>query len=325
MYTDSFEQPDTNSSDKKGAKGYPWFFSYLTPARVRSTLVTLLVLGGGGAGYTWYSRNGSDPYPDSMVGIAFAIAGTLCFVLAGVLYTLHRRSRRRAIGKLNAALHWHIAFAIMALALLFMHSFGNFNPRSGTFALYGMIAMVVSGFIGRTLDHFMPRLITQEVQKALTVQGDDRITTLSQKLQDIVVYNAQEVQPFQAQPQQGLPFNTRRNGIQGTSSSTFSNGSTSWDLAYISLEETPQELRRSEQHYRFVPDRKSALAQPGALIPGAQAQIAAIEDVQHALQREQFFRYIIRYWRILHICIALATLGLTLWHIEYAVTLWLPH
>ncbi len=324
MYEDSFEQDNNERSNKNGERGYPWVFSYLTPVRIKTMLVTIFVVVVSGIGYVWYSRNGSDPYPDSTVGLAFAIAGTLCFACAGVLYTLRRRSRKRAIGKLNASLQWHMAFAVMALVLLFMHSFGNFNPRTGTFALYGMIAMVVSGFIGRALDHFIPRLITQEVQKALTVQGDDRIATISRKLQDIVVYNTQEVQPFQAPARQELPFNTLRNGKQGTTS-PLNNGAASWDLAYISLEETPQELSRNEQHYRFVPDRKSALAQPGALIPGAQAQIAAIEDVQQALQREQFFRYIIRYWRILHICIALATLGLTLWHIEYAVTLWLPH
>ena len=324
MYVDSSKQDNNDHSNKKGERGYPWFFSYLTSARIKTMFVTIFVIAVSGTGYVWYSHYGSDPYPDSTVGLAFAIAGTLCFVCAGVLYTLQRRSRKRAIGKLNAALQWHIAFAIMALVLLFLHSFGNFNPRTGTFALYGMIAMVVSGFIGRTLDHFMPRLITQEVQKALTVQGDDRLATISQKLQDIVVYNTQEVQPFQAQGRQELPLNTIRNGKQGTTSA-LNNGAASWDLAYISLEETPQELSRNEQHYRFVPDRKSALAQPGALIPGAQAQIAAIEEVQRALQREQFFRYIIRYWRILHICIALVTLGLTLWHIEYAITLWLPH
>ena len=324
MYIDSYEHDKQEDSNKKGERGYPWFFSYLTPTRIKTMLVTLLALVVSGAGYFWYSRNGSDPYPDSPVGLAFAIGGTLCFACAGLLYTLRRRSRKRAIGALNAALQWHIAFAILALALLFMHSFGNFNPRSGTFALYGMIAMVVSGFIGRTLDHFIPRLIAQEVQKALTVQGDDRIATITRKLQDIVVYNAQEVQPFQSQSQQELPIQPARNGKQGTAS-VFSSGASSWDLAYISLEETPQELSRSEQHYRFVPDRKSALAQPGALMPGAQAQLAAIEDVQKALQREQFLRYIIRYWRILHVCIAFATLGLTLWHIEYAITLWLPH
>jgi len=322
MHIDSFESANCEESSKKQEIGYPWFFSYFTGARVKSILATLAIIGVSGGFYVWYSRNGSDPYPDSVVGLAFATIGTIFFVMAGVLFSLRRRARKRAIGQLNGALHWHMAFAVIAIALLFMHSFGNFNPRTGTYALYSMIAMVISGFIGRALDHFMPRLITQEVQKALTAQGDDRIVTISRKLQDIVVYNTQEVQPFNPQQPQGLPFVKPRTGKQGT---TFQGSSTSWDLAYISLEETPQELSRDEQHYRFVPDRKSALAEPGALIPGAQAQIAALQDVQQALQREQFFRYIIRYWRILHICIAIATLGLTLWHIEYAITLWMPH
>lgn len=320
MYIDSFDQENVEA--KKSATGYPWLFSYLTGARVKSMLVALLIIVASTTFYIWYSRNGSDPYPDSMVGLAFATAGTLFFVLAGVLFSRQRRAKKRAIGKLNGALQWHMAFAVIALVLLFLHSFGNFNPRSGTYALYAMIAMIISGFIGRALDHFMPRLIAQEVQKALTAQGDDRMTTISQKLQDIVVYNTQEVQPFQAE--QGPLFQKPRGGKQGTAN-TFGSNSASWDLAYISLEETPQELSRNEQHYRFVPDKKSALTQPGALIPGAQAQIAALEDVQQALQREQFFRYIIRYWRIVHIGIALVTLGLTLWHLEYAATLWLPH
>ena len=325
MHIDSFDGTEFGDSHKKQERGYPWLFSYFSSARVKSILATLAIIGVCGGFYVWYSRNGSDPTPDSVVGLAFAILGTLFAIMAGVLFSLRKRSRKRATGQLNGALQWHIAFAVIALALLFMHSFGNFNPRTGTYALYGMIAMIISGFIGRALDHFMPRLITREVQKALTVQGDDRITTISRKLQDIVVYNTQEVQPFNAQKPQGLPFvKPARPGKQGTTS-TFTGGATSWDLAYISLEETPQELSRDEQHYRFVPDRKSALAEPGALLPGAQAQMAELQDVQQALQREQFFRYIIRYWRILHICIALTTLGLTLWHIEYALTLWLPH
>ncbi len=314
MYTDSFDHP-TNA----GEKGYPWFFSYVTNARMLSVLVVLFVIGASGGLYIWYSHNGSDPYPDSIPGLAYAVAGTAFLVLAGVVYTFRRRSRKRGIGQLNASLQWHIGFGVMGLALLFMHSFGNFNPRSGTFALYGMIAVVVSGFVGRALDHFMPRLIAREVQKALTAQGEDRIVTISQKLQDIVVHNTEEVRAFDT--------NTpRRDRVPQLAASTLSGQPvlTSWDLAYISLEETPQELRRQEQQYRFVPDKKSALSRPGALMPGAQVHISALEDVQQALQREQFYRYAILYWRVLHIGLALVTVGLTIWHLEYAAQLLLP-
>jgi hypothetical protein len=99
---------------------------------------------------------------------------------------------------------------------------------------------------------------------------------------------------------------------------------TSWDLAYISLEETPQEMSRNTAQYRFVPDKKSALTRPGALMPGAQEQISALQNAQRALQREQFYRYVIRYWRVFHIGLVLLTIGLTLWHIEYALQLLIP-
>lgn len=227
----------------------------------------------------------------------------------------------------------------MALVLLFLHSFGNFNPRTGTYALYAMVALAISGFIGRWLDHIMPRLITEEARKALTAQGDDRIERISQRLRSIVSHNTrEEVRGFQPDgPGHSMP------GIPGLTRTPFANAGsrsakgtvkpndkggpvlqTSWDLAYISLEETPQELKRDSAQYRFVPDRKSALANPVALIPGAQEHIVALEDVKKALKREEFFRYIIRYWRAFHISLAVLTIALTLWHLEFAATLLLP-
>src|SRR5579863_3796798 len=149
-----------------GEKGYPRLFLHITSSWAWSMLTILLVLSFGGIFYFWYSHYGSDPTPDSIVGLSLALAGTTFLVLAGISYSLRRRSRRRAMGKLHAALNWHICFAVLALALLFMHSFGNFNLRTGTYALFGMIALVVSGMVGRTLDHIMPRLIAQEVRKA---------------------------------------------------------------------------------------------------------------------------------------------------------------
>jgi len=244
---------------------------------------------------------------------------------------------------LNAFLNWHVAFGVMALVLLFLHSFGNFNPRTGTYALYGMIALAISGFIGRGLDRIMPRLITEEARKALTAQGDDRIENISQRLRSIVSHNTrEEVRGFQPEGSdlsmpgisglRGTPFaNGDSNGSSRSAMRGAKNDSkggpilqTSWDLAYISLEETPQELSRDSAQYRFVPDRQSALARPGALIPGAQEHITALADVQKALKREEFYRYIIRYWRVFHISLAVLTIALTLWHLEFAATLLLP-
>ncbi len=325
---------------REGEKGYSWLFFYPGRSWVGRLLVTLLILGASGAFYLWYSRSNSDASPDSLVGYGYAIAGTVFLVLALVLYTLRRRSRKQTAGKLNAALNWHVFFAIIGLVLLLMHSFGNFNPRTGTYALYGMIALTVSGFIGRFLDRLVPRLIAGEVRKALTAQGEDRIETISQNLQAIVIHNTQEIHgyspgnragvpqgnngnthsspstslvPLQGMMQQSMPFDANRSAIK-----------TPWDLAYISLEATPQELSHENGQYRFIPDKKSSLTRPGALMPGAEEQIAALRDVQQALQREQFYRYVIRYWRLFHIALALLTVGLTIWHLVYAAQLLIP-
>jgi hypothetical protein len=206
-----------------------------------------------------------------------------------------------------------------------------------------LIALVISGFVGRLLDRVMPLLIAQEVNKALTATGEDRIEALSQKLQAIVRHNAEEVRGF-ATPKkdavQNVPTDKPPSTRQRTTTSLVPRQSsspknlpfsitghalhTSWDLAYISLEETPQELSRNSQQYRFVPDKKSALARPEALMPGAQEHISALKSMQQAMQRELFYRYVIRYWRVFHVSLALLTVGLVLWHIVYALQLLLP-
>lgn len=153
-----------------GEKGYPLLFFYITKIWLLGMLVTLIVVAATGGFYFWYSQFGNDIAPDSTIGLIFASAGTLCFILSAILYMRHRRSHRRKTGQLNSSLHWHIFLAIMSLVLLLMHSFGNFNARTGTYALYGLVALVVSGFVGRLMDRIMSRLLAAEVAKTITMQ-----------------------------------------------------------------------------------------------------------------------------------------------------------
>ena len=157
-------------------------------------LVIFLGVAVGVVFFVWYIQHSNDVSPDSIAGYTYAIIGTLFLLLAAVLYSLKRRShKKRTVGQLHKTLNWHICFGVLALVFLFLHSFGNFNPRTGTYALYGMIALALSGVIGRFLDRLVPRLITGEVHKALNVMGEDRIETISQKLQAIVVHNTQDL------------------------------------------------------------------------------------------------------------------------------------
>lgn len=308
-----------------GESGYPWLFFYARRSWVTGLIVTLFVIGLSGAFYLWYSQSGNNTTPYGIAGLSYATAGTIFLILALVLYSLRRRRRKRAIGKLHASLNWHLFFAITGLILLLMHSFGNFNPVSGTYAFYGMIALTLSGLVGRVLDRLMPRIITSEVSKVLTVQGEDRITTISQKLQAIVVHNTQEeLGGFPVDMNGALPMPVQGSRPNSASLDIINKLSTPWDLAYISLEPTQEELDRDAPHYRFVPDKKSALTRPGAVMPGAQEQISALQDVQSAMQREQFYRCVIRYWRVLHLLLALLTVGLVIWHLIFAAHILFP-
>ena len=208
---------------------------------VTGLISTVLIVGTGGFFYAWYYQFSNDIAPDSVAGYVYAIAGTSCTLLATVLYTIHRRSRKRLMGQLNAALNWHIFLAIMGIAFIFMHSFGNFNAKTGTYALYSLIALIISGFVGRALDRIMPWLIAREVDKILTAEGEDRVESISRNLQ------------FQAE---------------------------TW---YHHPRQLMVEIRKVEQ----------------------------------VLQREQFYRYVIHYWRILHVGLALLTVGLITWHLVY--------
>lgn len=316
----------------KGATGYHLFFFSGGRTRITRLFVTLLGIALGSIFIVWYTRHSNDSSPDSIAGFGLAIVGTIFLILAALLYTLRSRShKKRAVGQLNASLEWHICFAVLGLFFLFLHSFGNFNPRSGTYALYGMIALAISGFIGRFLDRLMPRLIAGEVHKALTAQGEDRIETISQKLQAIVVHNTQDLRGFipgrdGQSPRSAASLAPLSGPVPGGLPLEYKSQSlhTPWDLAYISLEATPQELSRDASQYRFVPDKKSNLTRPGALMPGAQEHMSELQEVVQAMQREQFYRYIIRYWRKLHVMLALLTIGLTIWHLVFAAQLLLP-
>lgn len=309
-----------------GEAGYPLLFFSAGQNWVIRFLVTLLGVALSTGVFVWYSHFSNDSSPDSVLGYAYATIGTIFIVLAAILFSMRRRSKRREPGQLRDSLGWHISFAIMGMVFLLLHSFGNLNPRSGTYALYGMIALVISGFIGRFLDRMAPRVIAREVDKALTAQGDDRIESISQRLQSIVVHNTQDIRGFAPgnRPQTAKAPNSLVPLSTGSSSMNGQSLNTPWDLAYISLEATPQELSRESGQYRFVPDRKSELARPGALMPGAQEHMMELADVERAMQREQFYRYVIRYWRKFHIVLALVTIGLTIWHLEFAASLLIP-
>jgi len=303
---------------REGEKGYSWLFFYPGWPWIRGLMVTLLVIGGSGGCYLWYSHYGDDPTPNGTVGLGYAFAGITFLGCAALGYPLRRRLRKRNLGQLNRALNWHVFFALMGLALLLMHSFGNFNPRSGTYALYSMMALTVSGLLGRALDRFLAWRVATEMQKTLTAEGGDRLESIAQEIQVLFMRKKQEAHGFTLRfpDHQHPPALLEQLTISGLRSEKKAN--TPWDLAYMPLEKAPQERSRQGRHDGFFSHAEdTCTSQRGA--PRVQEQMATLQEVERAMRREQFYRSVIRSWRRLHVALTFLTLALTGWHVVYGM------
>jgi hypothetical protein len=254
-----------------------------------------LALGGALAfGYVTYLRGG-DVAPDSQYGYTFAILGTLLLVIVGAGYVLRKRLWRGRFGLLHTALSWHVVGGILALALIFAHSAGNFHPRTGSYALYSLIALVVSGIIGKQLDKIAPRLAARAALKTLTADGEERldalVTTLTWKRQR----RRERSRPISQQTRQAA-------------------SSAPWDLAYYDLSAPPEQIpallhQRHSGHARTAsPEVEGALASEAVAI-------------RQEMGMERLCLHLIRVWRYLHTALSVVTLALILWHLEFAATL----
>ena len=253
-------------------------------------LVGALLGGGLAYGYVAYWRS-ADVSPDSRYGYLFAIAGTTLLALTGIGYTLRKRLWRGRLGLLHTALSWHIVGGLLGLAFILAHSVGNFNPRTGTYALYSLIALVVSGVIGKQLDRVAPRLAARAALKTLTADGDERIDALVGSLTGKRQKRRERERIARQQHVSSAP----------------------WDIAYYDLGATHDEIpallnRRHGDSVRATSPATSALASESS-------------EIRQAIGIERLCLRLIRVWRYLHTALSVLTLALILWHLEFAATL----
>lgn len=264
----------------------------------RAAVTLLLVAGGLALAYAYYVLYGADVSPDSLYGYAFAIAGTLLLAVVGVGYALRKRWRRARRGLLHTALSWHIVGGILSLGLILMHAVGNFHPRTGTYALYSLIALVISGIIGKRLDRVAPRRIAKAALKTVTGDGEERLESL------VSVLDAKHHHRHGQRPTTGSHV-----AAGGDNAST--SAGVPWDLAYYDLSAAPAEIPSLLGH-----------ATPGGARSASGKALAAQSGViGQAIGVERLYLRLIRVWRLLHTLLSILTLALIVWHLEFAATL----
>jgi len=141
-------------------------------------------------GHTYYAlplveRPRSDLHalfkPGGMVGHTLGVVGS-CMLLLLFLYSARkRRTLGLRRGKLSNWLHVHIWFGIMGPLLVTLHSSFKFHGIVSV-SYYSMMAVMVSGFVGRYIYIQIPR---DETGSALSMQEiDARIEAMRARLID---------------------------------------------------------------------------------------------------------------------------------------------
>jgi TRAP-type C4-dicarboxylate transport system permease small subunit len=108
--------------------------------------------------------------PSGFIGIKLGMAGLALFV---ILYTYLIRKRSRTLGKIGKTKHWlnfHVVAGITAPLLITFHSSFKFQGLAGV-AYWIMIAVMISGFVGRYLYGQIPRTLSAAEMTLREIEG----------------------------------------------------------------------------------------------------------------------------------------------------------
>jgi hypothetical protein len=134
---------------------------FAPPRRVRRpayelilSLAAILIIT---AAYAYLAQSGV-PKPGGPLGHGLGVVGFLMMLGTETLYSLRKRLRGFALGRLSVWLQVHIFTGIVGPFLVLLHSAGKFNGVAGVLTLLTVV-VVVSGLIGRYIYTAVPRTL----------------------------------------------------------------------------------------------------------------------------------------------------------------------
>lgn len=116
--------------------------------------VTCVLIGAGYGLFAVWSRE--IPAASELLGHTLGIFGFILMLLTETLYSIRKRSRSAALGRMSTWLKLHIFMGLVGPFMVLLHSSWKFNGLAGaTTLLTGII--VFSGFVGRYIFTRIPR------------------------------------------------------------------------------------------------------------------------------------------------------------------------
>lgn len=117
--------------------------------------------------YWNYVANGAGrltgPRGSSVEGLTFGVVGSLFMLFAGLIGA-RKRFRTWRIGRAEFWMRGHLWLGTLALPLMWFHGGFAHGGKLTTALMVLLYAIVVSGFVGAILQHYLPKQITRFVK-----------------------------------------------------------------------------------------------------------------------------------------------------------------
>ncbi|MCL4272329.1 MAG: hypothetical protein QY328_15045 [Anaerolineales bacterium] len=135
-----------------------------------------VLLTGAYAAVTW--MNQGVPAASELFGHTIGIFGFVLMLMTETFYSLRKRVRFAAWGKLSTWLKFHIFMGLVGPYMVLLHTSWKFNGLAGATTLLTVI-IVVSGFIGRYIFTRIPRTLDgMEIEGTLSQEALKRARQL---------------------------------------------------------------------------------------------------------------------------------------------------
>jgi hypothetical protein len=138
-------------------------------------VASLVILGGASAVYVFYSaRSPAGASGGSAVGLTFGIVGSTFMVFAGLLAARKKLPVWR-LGRAQSWMRGHLWLGLLSLPMILFHGGFRFGGPLTSVLMILLILVVASGLFGAALQHYMPHVMTAEVQKETIFEQIDHV------------------------------------------------------------------------------------------------------------------------------------------------------